>query len=98
MTAPVPYLDTCPLSPGQILARLDQIVCGLACLNDLDQVKALSDQTESIRYLTKKLRYDLDIQNVAAEAAPLDKATTWGTLPPSSRPWRRPTIIIPRGY
>ena len=49
------------LSPQQILARLDKIVRELPTLNNPNQVKALSDQAEGVRYFIKKLRYDQDI-------------------------------------
>ena len=76
-----------PLSPRHILFRLDKIVRELQTLNDPNQVKALSDQAESIRYFTKKLHYDQDIQNAAApQSCGVDKAATWGTPTRTSIP------------
>ena len=77
-------LPAAPLiSPEQTLLRLDQIVRELPGLNDPRAVKAFVDQTESVRYLTKKLRYNQDIQNAAAEATLWTKRRLGELLPPA---------------
>ena len=77
-------LPAVPLtSPEQTLLRLDQIVRELPGLNDPRAVKAFVDQTESVRYLTKKLRYNQDIQNAAAEATLWTKRRLGELLPPA---------------
>lgn len=87
MNTGLPASQTSPSawSPEKILSRLGEIVQELPALNDPRAVKALADQAESIRYLTRKLGYNRDIQNAAAEA------TLWtrrrlGELLPAPQP------------